>query len=157
MFFTDQRVLTTSISAARVRLAELVDDGWLSTASQHAYQDGLDHLLWPGSVRSVPGVSRLAGVRYTEPVNQDRSVTRGMRWEITGVGDGLFPALDADLTLHAHGEDTTRTTLTGVYRLPLGPLDGSLDRALLRAVTTATIRSLMTRLSTALEPAPGRT
>jgi hypothetical protein len=157
MFFTDHRVLTTSISAARVRLAELVDDGWLSTASEHAYRDGLDHLLWSGPAGSVPGVSRLAGVRYTEPVHQARSVTRGMRWEITGVTGGLFPALDADITLHAHGEDATRTTLTGVYRLPVGPLGGGLDRALLRAVTTTTIHSLITRLSTVLDPARGRT
>jgi hypothetical protein len=153
MFFSEQRTVTTSISAAQVRLGELIDDGWLSLASEHAYRDGLDHLVWPGPAGSMPGAPRLAAVRYTASANQNRLVIRGMRWEITAAA-GLFPALDANIILDAHGQDAIWATLTGVYRLPLGPPDSGLRRALLRTVTTATVQSLMTRLSTVLQTKP---
>jgi hypothetical protein len=45
-------------------------------------------------------------------------------------------------------------TLTGSYRPPLGSLGEGLDRLLLRTVATATIRTLLTRIATALEGAP---
>jgi hypothetical protein len=78
-----------------------------------------------------------------------------MRWEATGLTGRLFPALDANITLTPEGGQATRITLTGVYRSPLGALGAGLDRALLRHVATATIGSLLTRMSEALEgPAP---
>jgi hypothetical protein len=45
-------------------------------------------------------------------------------------------------------------TLTGSHRLPLGMLGTELDRLLLRAVATATIRTLLARIAATLEGAP---
>lgn len=45
-------------------------------------------------------------------------------------------------------------TLTGSYRHPLGRLGAELDPLLLRAVATATIRTLLARIAATLEGAP---
>lgn len=147
-------MLTIGIRAARARLANLADDGWLSAASERAYQDGLGHLLWAGPAGSPPGLSRLACVKHTGLVSHIHSVTLGMRWEAVGITGGPFPALDANITLDPRGDQATRIILTGVYRSPVGPLGGGLDRVLLHKVITATSYSLMTRLSRALETSP---
>jgi hypothetical protein len=156
MFLSDQRVLAVSIGAARARLANLVDGGWLGGASEAAYQDGIEHLLRVGPFGDLPGVSRRVRVQVLDPVSRDHSVTMGMRWEAIGVTGGLFPVLDADIGLTAESGEGTRMTLHGVYRPPLAALGAGLDRALVRRVATATIHSLMINTARALEgAAPG--
>ena len=158
MFVSDQRVLTVSIGAARARLANLVDGGWLGGASEAVYQGGIDHLVRVGPFGGLPGASRLVRVQFLDPVDRDGSVTVGMRWEAIGVTGGLFPALDANITLTTEGEESTRMTLTAVYRPPFGALGTGLDRVLLHKVATATVHSLMTNMARAVDgaaPAPG--
>jgi hypothetical protein len=150
MFVSDQRVCPVSISAARARLVNLAHGGWLGGASAAAYQDGLN-LLQVGPFGDVPGLSRRVQAHFLEPIDRNDSVTLGMRWEVTGAASGLFPALDANITLAAEGDQSTRITLTGVYRSPLGALGAGLDRALMHYVATATVHSLLTRMSEALE------
>jgi hypothetical protein len=150
MLLSDQRVLTVGISAARARLANLAHDGWLGEASEAAYQGGIDHLLRVGPFGDLPGLSRRVRVQFVDPVDRDDSVTVGMRWETVGVTGGLFPVLDANITLTAEGDQGTQMTLTGVYRPPLGALGAGLDRVLLHRVATATIHSLMTHVARAL-------
>jgi hypothetical protein len=151
MFVSDQRLCPVGIGAARARLVNLAHGGWLGGASAAAYRDGLDQLLWVGPFGEVPGLSRLVQAHFLDPVERDGSVTVGMRWEATGVTGRLFPALDADITLTAEGDQATAVTLTGVYRSPLGALGAGLDRALLHHVATATVSSLLTRMGKALE------
>jgi hypothetical protein len=151
MFLTDQRVCPVSVGAARARLVNLAHGGWVSTASAAAYQDGLGQLVWVGPLGDVPGLSRLVRVHFLDPVDRDGATTMAMRWEATGVTGRLFPALDANLTLAAAGDQATQMTLTGVYRSPLGALGAGLDRALLHHVASATIHSLLARVSKALE------
>jgi hypothetical protein len=158
MFLSHQRLCPVGIGAARARLVNLAHGGWLSGASAAAYQDGLDQLLWAGPFGDVPGLSRLVQAHFLDPIDRDDSTTMAVRWEATGVTGRLFPALDANITLTAEGDQNTRMTLTGVYRSPLGVLGAGIDRALLHHVAAATIHSLMTRMGKALEgraPAPG--
>lgn len=151
MFVSDQHMCPVSIGAARGRLVNLARGGWVSGASAAAYRDGLDRLLWVGPFGDVPCLSRLVRVHFLDPVDRDDATTIGMRWEATGITGRLFPALDANITLTAAGDQSTRMTLTGVYRSPLGALGAGLDRALLHHVATATIHSLLARMSKALE------
>ncbi len=153
MFLSDQRVLPVSLGAARARLENLVHGGWLGGASEAVYQGGIDYLLRAGPLGDLPGVSRLVRVQFLDPVDRDNSVTTGMRWEALGVTGGLFPVLDANITLATEGDERTRMTLTAVYRPPFGALG-----ALLHSVAVTTIYSLMTHIARALEgvaPAPG--
>jgi hypothetical protein len=157
MFVSDQRLCRVRIGTARAGLVNLAHGGWLDGASVAAYHDGLDQLLRVGPCGDVPSLSRQVQVHFLDPVDRGDSVTVGMRWEATGVTGRLFPALDANITLTAEGDQATRLALNGVYRSPLGALGGGLDRALLHHIATATIHSLITRISKALEgTAPAR-
>ncbi|HXZ72982.1 MAG TPA: hypothetical protein VEH31_19205 [Streptosporangiaceae bacterium] len=131
-------------------MAELVQRGWLGTASVAAYQDGIDRLLWAWPPDGVPA-PRLVQTHFLDPVHSGDVTVMGIRWQATGVSGPPFPALDADITLTAEGSQHTRVTLTGVYRSPLGTLSGGLDRALLHQAATATADSLLTHMSRTLQ------
>ena len=77
-----------------------------------------------------------------------------LRWEATGPGGRLFPALDADMSLTPAGEHSTRLSLAGVYRPPLAALGAGLDRAVFHKVADATVRSLLARVANVLGPPP---
>ena len=89
----------------------------------------------------LSGVSKLVRVQARELSWTDTSAGLALRWEATGPGGGLFPVLDADLKLAPAGDQGTLLTMAGVYRPPLGSLGVALDRAILRRVAGATIRS----------------
>src|ERR1700761_7161603 len=133
MFVAHDVLLDVPFGAARPRLVGLTSDRALVEASRAAYREGLNnHAGEPASgsgrgsfgqvqVQVGPGAepgTQLARVRVLAPVERRDSITIGLRWETTGVAAGLFPVLDADITLAAAGEHTTTLTLSGVYRAP---------------------------------------
>ena len=144
-------MLDVSVGTAQVRLANLIRDGWLSGASDAAYQHGMDHLLRVGPLGDLPGTSRLVRIWFVDPLYSDDTMTVGLRWETVGRTTGLFPVLDADIRLSAEAAQCTRVTLTGCYRPPFGGLGTGLDKVMMRRVATMTIGSLVTRLADALE------
>jgi len=154
VFVSDERLLDLSLGAAQKRLDNLARRGWLDQASRAAYESGLDHLLRVGPFGDVPGASRLVRVQFVEPVYRDGAMTLGLRWEATGVTGGLFPVLDANLSLgddgggHGHG---TKLALTAAYRPPLGGVGAELDRLLLHRVAARTVSAFLTHVASALE------
>jgi len=102
---------------------------------------------------SAAGVSKLVRVQARELSWTDRSAGLALRWEAAGIGDALFPVLDADLTLVRAGEGTV-LAVAGVYRPPLGPLGEVLDRAILHRVAAATIRSFLAQVAAQLAEQP---
>ncbi len=151
MFVAEDIVIPVGFTAARARLANLTRGGWLDGASETAYGDGF---LRVGPLGGRLGVSKLVRVHSQELADREGRAVLAMRWEATGHGGGLFPALDADLTLAPAGEDATRLALAGAYRPPLAAVGAGLNRAILHRVAEATIRSLARRLGSALvEPA----
>ena len=154
MFVGEEVMLGLSFRAAQARLANLAHAGSLTSASEGAYGDGLASLIRVGPIGAVPGASKLVQVRFRDLVVHDDTAVLTLRWEATGPGGGLFPALDADITLAPAGEQATRLTLAAAYRPPLSGLGAGLDRAILHRVATATIRSLLSRVAEAFaEPA----
>ena len=122
MFVGDEVMLELSFRSAQASLANLAQGGSLTSASEGAYGDGLASLIRVGPIGAVPGVSKLVEVRFRDLVIRDDTALLTLRWEATGPGGGLFPALDADITLTPAGEQATRLTLAGAYRPPLaGP------------------------------------
>jgi hypothetical protein len=154
MFVSEEQTLTVSFAVAASRLARLAGAGWLREVSETVYQGGVEYLMRVGLASATPGLSRLVRLRFTEPIHQDGVMTIGLRWEATGVTGSLFPALDADIRISAAAGESVTVTLTGSYRPPFGPLGAELDRLLLRAVATATIRILLARIAATLEGAP---
>jgi hypothetical protein len=64
---------------------------------------------------------------------------------------GLFPVLDADLTLAPAREQGSVLSMAGVYRPPLGALGQALDRAVLRRVAVATIRRFVAQVAASID------
>jgi len=150
MFVREELALDVGYEAARAQLASVMHGGFLRTASESAYDNGLVILIRVGPLGDVPGVSKLVRVHFRELVTRPDSTVLTLRWEATGPGGRLFPALDADITLTPSGADETRLTLTGAYRPPLAAIGSGLDRAILGRVASATIRSLLSRLAIAI-------
>jgi hypothetical protein len=154
VFRTFERVLNVPCHVARARLVNLVNGGELHRVSHTAYQKGLKALMRVGPLGDLPGTSKLVEVRFVDPVERDGATTTGLRWEATGATAGLFPVLDANITLAPEG-DRTRLSFAGTYRPPLGRLGAGLDKAIMHRVAAATIRVLLADVAGALTtPAP---
>ena len=156
MFVAAEMGLDLSFPAAAARLANLARGGPLTRVSEGAYGDGLTGLVWvgPTGAGAVPGVSRLVQVHVRDVVTGGEGAVLALRWQATGPGGRLFPALDADMSLTPAGEHSTRLSLAGVYRLPLAALGAGLDRAVFHKVADATVRSLLVRVADVLGPPP---
>lgn len=156
MFIGDEVVLHVSFTAAKARLANLARGGLLASASADAYDDGITGLVRVGLLSSAPDMSTLAEAHFLDLVSREDSALLALRWEAIGPGGRLFPALDADVTLTPAGEHATLITLAGAYRPPPGLLGAGLDRAILRRVAAATIRTFINRVADAIgHPAGG--
>ncbi len=155
MFVVHETRLDIPFSAAQARLSNLIGGSLLVEASQGAYGEGISGLTRVGPAGPMPGLSRLVHARFGDLVIRGDAATLKLRWEAIGPGGGLFPALDADLTLTATGTQATVFRLDGAYRPPLGALGTGLDRAILHRVATATIQSFVYRVADAIvNPAP---
>jgi hypothetical protein len=152
MFVGDEVGLDVSFAVVRDRLATLARGGWLSSASTDAYGLGVAGLSRVGAL----GLSREVRVQARELAEREGSAGLAIRWEVTGPGGGLFPVLDADITVHPAGEETTLLTLAGAYRPPLGAVGQALDRAILHRVAAATIRNFLNRVAADITGQPGR-
>ena len=146
MFVGDEVRLEIGFALTRKRLARLSESGALFGPSEDAYGPSLTRV-------GVAGVAKLVRVQTRELSWTDISAGLALRWEATGAGGGLFPVLDADLTLAPAGEGTV-LRLAGAYRPPLGPLGQALDRAILHRVADATIRSFLARVAAQLTDQP---
>ena len=154
IFAAGEVLLDLSFPAAEARLANLARRGSLTRVFEGAYGDGLTGLVWVGRVGTVPGVSKLVEVHFRDVVTRGESAVLALRWQATGPGGRLFPALDADMSLTPAGEHSTRLSLAGVYRPPLTALGAGLDRAVFHKVADATVRSLLARVADVLGPPP---
>ena len=147
MFVRDEVMLDVGFDEARDRLAKL--DRWFPDASDDVYREEIAVLAPIGPPGPAPGASGLAAIRLQSLAARDGRAGLALRWEVRGAA-GLFPVLDADLTLAPAGEDAALLTLAGAYRPPLGNLGAELDRLLLHRVADATIRHFLDRVAAAL-------
>ena len=86
---------------------------------------------------------------------RERSAVLAVRWEASGPGGGLFPVLDADITLTPRGESATLLALTGAYRPSLDVIGAALDRVVVRRVATATVQGFVDRIGHAVADPAG--
>jgi hypothetical protein len=147
--------LDIPLGTAVARLANLVRGSRLISASADAYGEGITGLLRVGPAGGTPGLSREVQARFRDLITHGDMAVLTLRWEAAGPGGGLFPVLDADITLTAAGPQATMLAMDAAYRPPLGALGAGLDRAILHRVATATIESFVRRVADAVgSPAP---
>lgn len=151
VFTADEISVDVSFDAARCRLEQLAQDGVLLGAAEYAYGAGITGLV--ETVGPAAGMSRLAGVRAEGIAEAADGARLWLRWEAIGPDGGVYPALDAALTLTPAGETTTLLALAGVYRLP-GRTEAGLDPAIVRCSAAVAIRIFIARLAcTLMHPA----
>ena len=150
MFVAAEVLLDLGFRAAEARLANVARGGLLTHVSEGAYGDGLTGLARVGPLGEVPGVSKLVEVHVLDVVTRGESAVLALRWEATGPGGRLFPALDADMSLTPAGQHSTRLSLAAVYRPPLAALGTGLDLAVFHKVADATVQSLLARVADVL-------
>lgn len=153
VFVRAEIMINAAFDAARTGLATVVRGGWLTEESEGAYESGLVGFTRVGPLGDLPGMTKLVQVQVREVQTRGESAVLTLRWEATGPGGGLFPALDADITLTPAGQDQSRLTLDGAYRPPLAALGAGLDRLVLHRVATPTARSLLDRIAAAITEA----
>jgi hypothetical protein len=150
MFVSAEALVDLGFPAALAGLASLARGGLLTGVSQAAYGDGLTGLAQVGPLGEVPGMSKLVEVHVLDVLSRGESAVLVLRWQATGPGGRLFPALDADIWLTPAGEHSARLSLAGVYRPPFGALGAGLDKAFFHRVADATVRSLLARVADVL-------
>jgi hypothetical protein len=151
VFIGDEVRLEVSFAVARERLMRLAGGEFLLSTSEDAYNRGTTGLARVG----VPGLSKLVRIQTRDLATTEGSVGLAIRWEATGPGGGLFPALDADIRLVRAGERATVLTMSGVYRPPLGALGEALDRAILHRAAAATVRDFVAQVAARIADQPG--
>ncbi len=159
MFVREVIQLPVGIEAAQARLANLLGGGTLIAAARQTYTDGMTGTLRVGPLGAGPVLSRLVEVSFRDLVSHDDQALLTLRWKAIGPGGGLFPVLDADITLtrsddEMTGSRATQMRLDGVYRPPFGAAGAGLDRAVLHRVATATIRAFVTEVADAIASPP---
>ena len=147
MLIGDHVQLNIGLAAARTRLGNLASCGVLLGASERAYGDTIAGLAGAGS---APGASELAGVRPGDITETRGTVQLPVHWEATAGDGSLFPALDADLTLTAAGDQTTVFALAGIFRPPPDLADAGVDHDIVCWFAAAAVRVFLARLASAL-------
>ena len=155
MFVGAETVVAVAYEVACIRLEDLAGGGWLVGASRDAYGEWGRDLARVGPLGSATGLSRLVDVRFRRVVTHGRSAVLAMRWEAIGPGGGLFPVLDADITLAPYRKSATLLALAGAYRPPLGAIGAVLDRVVLHRVATATVQGFVDCIGNAVADPAG--
>jgi hypothetical protein len=157
VFIREEFGLNAGFPAARLRLSRLAQTDHLTEVSGCAYKFGLTGLSCAGAGAGA-GVGacqadadqrrpKLVRVFVRDLVARDESAVLTLRWQATMPGGGLFPALDADITLTPAGESKSLLTLDGAYRPPSGRRGTGYDPAVLHRAATTTIHSLLGQIA----------
>jgi hypothetical protein len=151
MFAADEILVDVSFAGARCQLEHLARDGGLLGAAEYAYGAGIASL--GETAGPSAGMSRLAGVRAEDLAETPGRARLGLRWEAIGPDGGVYPVLDAALTLAPAGEMATLLALAGSYRLPC-QAEAGVDPGVVRCFAAVAIRSFLARLAcTLMHPA----
>jgi hypothetical protein len=88
VFVSDEVLLDVSFVAAQARLANVTRGGWLLSASQAAFDDGITGVARVGPLGSGPGISRRVQVHFRDLMASEGSALLTLRWEAIGPGGG---------------------------------------------------------------------
>lgn len=147
MFIREEFGLNAGFPAARLRLSRLAHTDHLTEVSGCAYKFGLAGLSCVEQADTDQRRPKLVRVFVRDLVARDESAVLTLRWQATMPGAGLFPALDADITLTPAGEGRSMLTLNGAYRPPSSHRAIGYDQAVLHRAATTTIQSLLGQIA----------
>jgi hypothetical protein len=143
MFVTEETTIGLPFGWAVARLGSTIESGWFGEVSDHAYAAGLAVLARTGPPGDVRGLAKTVQVRLSGPRERTTGAAYALRWEASGSVGGLFPVLDADLSLIRVDASRTRLAIIACYRSAPGTLSVRLDSLLLSRMARTTLRSLL--------------
>jgi hypothetical protein len=127
MFVDEGILLEVPVAVALERLTAQLQIGGLQAAGSAAFNEGQAVLLRAG----FAGLTKQVAVQNLPGYFRGDTAVIPIRWTATGPAGDLFPALDANLELDPAEAGTTRLTVHGSYRPPLGRFGAALDQLVL--------------------------
>jgi hypothetical protein len=119
----------------------------LARSATVAYRNG-EALL---AKMSGPGVvAKTVALEMGEAIQSADSTSVPLSWWATGT-PGLFPTMEAELSVAAMGPDLTQVSFQGTYKPPLGIVGQVLDRTLLRRFAESSVKDFVDRVIVELD------
>ncbi len=143
MFVTEETTIALPFGWAVAQLGSTIESGCFDEVSDQAYAAGLAVLARTGPLRDVRGLAETVQVRLAGPRERKTGVAYALRWEASGPAGGLFPVLDADLSLIRVDASRTRLAIIACYRSSPGTHSVQLDRLFLSGIARTPLRSLL--------------
>ncbi|MGZ8756068.1 MAG: hypothetical protein ACXW15_12870 [Acidimicrobiia bacterium] len=130
------------------RVCRLLRDltGWADAA----YRDGeeIRARVGVGGKRGV--IAKTVTLDVGRPVRTPHQTMFPLSWRATGA-PGLFPQMNADLTVARLGPDMTQIGFSGSYEPPGGPVGQAIDGALLHRIAESSVKGFVDRIAEAAD------
>ncbi len=145
MFVQYYGMVPRPFSAVEADLLALGDS--LAVSADSAYRLGEGLLVRIGG----GGVAKTVLLDLGTPLRGSSATTLPLEWWATGT-PGLFPRMEAQLTVADMGKFLTQVRFEGNYQPPLGSVGRILDRALLSRLAEASVKDFVDRVIGILTP-----
>ena len=146
MFVQATRVVPVAIPVAQHRLRKYLNlSGDLGGDAVAAIREGQTELD-----AGLGWLHKQVLVQSLRPYDDGDTTVVPLRWVATGAMTSLLPIMDANVELRSEDDDTSRLTLKGSYRPPLGKVGAAVDQAVLHVVAQVTADSFLGKLGAAL-------
>jgi hypothetical protein len=132
---------------AEERVSRLLRDltGWADAA----YRDGEELRARVGVGGKRPFIAKTVTLDVGRPVRSPNQTTIPLSWKATGP-PGLFPVMNADLTVARLGPDMAQLGFSGSYQAPGGPVGQAIDEALLHRIAESSVKTFVDRIAEAV-------
>jgi hypothetical protein len=118
--------------------------GWADAAYRHGEELRAQVRLGGKS----PLMAKTVTLHVGRPVRSSNQTTIPLAWEATGA-PGLFPRMNADLTVSRLGPDMAQIGFSGSYEAPGGPVGHAIDEALLHRIAEASVKNFVDQIAEA--------
>jgi hypothetical protein len=129
------------------RVCRLLRDltGWADAA----YRDGEELRARVGVGGKRGFIAKTVTLDVGRPVRTPHQTTIPLSWKATGA-PGLFPQMNADLTVARIGPDMVQLGFSGSYEAPGGPVGQAIDEALLHRIAESSVKGFVDRIAEAV-------
>jgi len=133
------------------RVGRLLKDltGWADAA----YRDGEELQARVGVGGKRPFIAKTVTLQVGRPVRSPNQTTIPLSWKATGAA-GLFPQMNADLTVARLGPEMAQLGFSGSYEAPGGPIGQAIDEALLHRIAESSVKGFVDRIAEAIDEGP---
>ena len=129
------------------RVCRLLSDltGWADAA----YRDGEEIRARVGPGGKHPVIAKTVTLAVGRPVRTPHQTTIPLSWKATGA-PGLFPQMNADLTVARLGPEMAQLGFSGSYEAPGGQVGQAIDEALLHRIAESSVKGFVDRIADAV-------